>query len=63
MGAEVALREWRRAAARAVLAEHAAEQERPLLEMLPELRRTAVLSFHQRSASLTLTLPLPLTPT
>ena len=50
--AEAPLQDWRRPAARpAPGAVHLAEQELPLLEMLPEIRRTAVLSFHQRSAS------------
>ena len=50
--AEAPLQDWRRPAARpAPGAAHLAEQELPLLEMLPEIRRTAVLSFHQRSAS------------
>ena len=50
--AEVPPQDWRRPAARPVAgAAHAAEQELPLLEMLPEIRRTAVLSFHQRNAS------------
>eukprot|EP00964_Phaeocystis_antarctica_P097092 scaffold63279_cov45-Phaeocystis_antarctica.AAC.1 len=50
--AEAPLQDWRRpAACPAPGAAHLAEQELPLLEMLPEIRRTAVLSFHQRSAS------------
>ena len=50
--AEAPPQDWRRPAARPVAgAAHAAEQELPLLDMLPEIRRTAVLSFHQRNAS------------